>query len=50
VNALRVDGHVLEGLGVTPDVLVERSVPYANGADPQLDRAIEEAERKARER
>jgi len=50
VNALRVDGHVLEGRGVTPDVLVERSVPYANGADPQLDRAIEEAERKARER
>ncbi len=50
VEALRVDGHVLEGQGVMPDVVVERSLPYANGVDPQLDRALDEAERKARER
>ncbi len=48
VEALRVEGHVLEGQGVMPDVLVERSLPYAGGADPQLDRALEEAEKKAR--
>ncbi|MCH6203135.1 S41 family peptidase [Brucella ciceri] len=50
VQALRTDGHVLEGQGVVPDVIVERSLPYAGGADPQLDRALEEAEKKARER
>ncbi|NKB95076.1 hypothetical protein HED48_04440 [Ochrobactrum intermedium] len=46
VQALRTDGHVLEGQGVVPDVIVEGSLPYAGGADPQLDRALEEAEKK----
>jgi carboxyl-terminal processing protease len=39
-----VDGNQrLEGKGVTPDVIVPFSVEYANGADPQKDRAIEVA-------
>jgi carboxyl-terminal processing protease len=37
----RVDGERLEGVGVAPDVEVEDSLPYAAGADPQLDRALE---------
>ncbi|WP_160113706.1 S41 family peptidase [Phyllobacterium salinisoli] len=48
VAALRSYGEVLEGKGVEPDILVERSLPYADGADPQLERAIEEATRLAR--
>ena len=30
----------LEGVGVTPDVTVPFSIEYAQGADPQKDRAI----------
>jgi carboxyl-terminal processing protease len=37
---LTVDGVVLEGLGVAPDIEVARSLPYAGGADPVLDRAV----------
>lgn len=40
---VRVDGERLEGRGVEPDVAVERSIPYAAGADPQLERALEVA-------
>jgi carboxyl-terminal processing protease len=36
-----VDGVRLEGVGVAPDVEVEDALPYAAGADPQLDRALE---------
>lgn len=37
-----VDGKQrLEGKGVTPDVIVPRSLEYAQGADPQKDRAIQ---------
>lgn len=35
-----VDGVVLEGRGVAPDVAVDAPLPYADGADPQLDAAI----------
>ncbi len=38
-----VDGERLEGRGVEPDVAVERPIPYAAGADPQLERALEVA-------
>ncbi len=38
-----VDGERLEGRGVTPDVTVERPIPYAAGADPQLELALEVA-------
>jgi carboxyl-terminal processing protease len=34
------DGHNLEGVGVTPDLLEERPLPYAAGADPVLDAAV----------
>ena len=39
VADVRVDGTALEGRPVQPDVLVERPIPYCNGADPQLDAA-----------
>ena len=36
-----VDGERLEGKGVVPDVRVPVSLPYAQGADPQKEQAIE---------
>jgi carboxyl-terminal processing protease len=33
----------LEGVGITPDVEVPFTLPYAQGADPQKDRAVEVA-------
>lgn len=36
-----VDGTRLEGVGVTPDVIVPFSLEYAAGNDPQKQRAIE---------
>lgn len=36
-----VDGHRLEGVGVVPTVEVPFDVPYAAGADPQLDAALD---------
>jgi carboxyl-terminal processing protease len=41
VMGARVDGEVLEGVGVAPDVEVPFDLRYAAGADPQLDRAVE---------
>ena len=43
VADVRVDGERLEGVGVAPDVEVADEFPYADGEDPQLDRAIEVA-------
>lgn len=43
VSDVLVDGVRLEGVGVEPDVAVAFELPYANGADPQIDRAVEEA-------
>ena len=40
VSGLEIDGEVLEGPGVAPDIEVARLIPYAQGADPVLDRAI----------
>lgn len=37
----RVDGERLEGRGVEPDIEVPFDVRYADGRDPQLDRALE---------
>jgi len=45
VADIRVDGERLEGHGVAPDVPVADSLPYANGADPQLEKAIDLAAR-----
>ena len=36
-----VDGERLEGRGVEPDVVVPFKLPYANGNDPQLGKAVE---------
>ena len=44
VADVRVDGERLEGAGVAPDIEVPYALPYAAGADPQLDRAVEETE------
>jgi carboxyl-terminal processing protease len=35
------DGHRIEGVGIAPDHQIERPLPYANGADPVLEAAIE---------
>ncbi len=44
VQDVLLDGtQRLEGVGVAPDIEVPFSVPYAQGADPQKERAIEVA-------
>lgn len=43
VNRIEVDGESLEGVGVTPDHVVEFPLPYASPEDPQLSKAIEVA-------
>lgn len=45
VMDVHVDGKRLEGVGVEPDIRVPFELPYASGADPQLERAIQEIER-----
>src|SRR5262249_24577352 len=37
---VRVEGKRLEGVGVAPDVAVPDDLPYAAGADPQLEKAL----------
>ncbi|HEX7183705.1 MAG TPA: hypothetical protein VF756_17870 [Thermoanaerobaculia bacterium] len=37
---VRGDGERLEGVGVTPDVEVPAELPYAEGRDAQLERAL----------
>lgn len=41
VGDVRVDGRRLEGLGVSPDVEVAEDLPFADGADPPLERALQ---------
>jgi carboxyl-terminal processing protease len=41
------DGKPLEGAGVAPDIRVERPLPYAAGADPVLEAAVEQLARRA---
>jgi carboxyl-terminal processing protease len=41
VTDVAVDGERIEGRGVSPTVEVKREIPYAAGADPQLERALE---------
>ena len=43
VADIAIEGRRLEGVGVAPDIAVPFSLPYAAGADPQLERAIKEA-------
>jgi carboxyl-terminal processing protease len=43
------DGQPLEGVGVIPDHRVERPLPYASGADPVLDTAVDLLAQQARQ-
>jgi carboxyl-terminal processing protease len=43
VQGVLVDGETLEGIGVAPDVAVAADLPYAEGRDPQLERALDTA-------
>jgi carboxyl-terminal processing protease len=43
VDVLVNDKYRLEGMGITPDVNVPFSLEYAQGADPQKEKAIEVA-------
>jgi carboxyl-terminal processing protease len=47
VTGLEIDGEILEGPGVVPDLEVARPLPYANGADPVLDAAVDWLARRA---
>ena len=40
-SSLEFDGQRIEGTGVAPDHRVERPLPYAAGADPVLDAAVD---------
>lgn len=40
VEGSKIDGEVLEGVGVLPDIAVIEDVRYASGRDRQLERAI----------
>ena len=40
VSQVKAGGKPLEGVGVHPDIRVERPIPYANGADPVVDAAL----------
>ena len=42
VSGLMVDGDIIEGRGVAPDITVQRPLPYSGGADPVLKAAIAE--------
>jgi carboxyl-terminal processing protease len=37
---IKVDGERLEGVGVTPTIEVDPPLPYRNGGDAQLERAL----------
>jgi carboxyl-terminal processing protease len=45
VSDVRVEGQRLEGVGVRPDIEVPFTLPYAAGADPQLEAALAELAR-----
>ena len=40
VKGARVDGMVLEGIGVNPDIHVPMDIRHCEGSDPQLERAL----------
>lgn len=41
VSDIRVDGQRLEGVGVTPDIVVPFDLRYCGGTDPQFERGVE---------
>jgi carboxyl-terminal processing protease len=46
INDVRLDGKRFEGVGVRPDIEVPFDLRYADGADPQFDRALLELQRR----
>jgi carboxyl-terminal processing protease len=50
VEDVLVDGERLEGSGVAPDIAVAPDLPYAEGRDPQLERALAAAADLVRDR
>lgn len=50
VQEVRIDGEKLEGAGVAPHIEVGFALPYAAGADPQLDAGVAEAARQVGQR
>ena len=48
VNDVFVDGQRLEAVGVTPTLEVPFTVEYAQGKDPQLERALDFLSRSVR--
>lgn len=41
VSGLEIDGEVLEGPGVAPDIEVARPIPYSSSADPVLEKGVQ---------
>jgi carboxyl-terminal processing protease len=50
VSGLEIDGEVLEGPGVAPDIEVARPIPYSRGADPVLEAGVQALIAKAKSR
>ena len=50
VSGLEVDGDILEGPGVAPDIQMARPIPYAQGADPVLEAGVDALLAKAKRR
>ena len=50
VSGLEIDGEVLEGPGVAPDIEVARPIPYSGGADPVLEAGVQALVAKAKGR
>jgi carboxyl-terminal processing protease len=50
ISGLEIDGEVLEGPGVAPDLEVARPIPFSAGADPVLDAAVDHFARRAKGR
>jgi carboxyl-terminal processing protease len=46
VNDVKLDGKRFEGIGVAPDIEVPFDLRYADGSDPQFDRAVAELQRR----
>lgn len=46
ISEVRIDGELLEGKGVTPDLAVDFWLPYAAGKDPQKDAAFDRMEKR----
>ncbi len=50
VTGALVDGAVMEGVGVEPDIAVARDLPYSAGRDPQVEAAVDAVAEEVRRR